>query len=31
VECEKNSNLELKEVINAKELFKTYLKATVET
>jgi len=31
IECENNSNLELKEVVNAKELFKTYLKATVET
>jgi ribonucleoside-diphosphate reductase alpha chain len=31
VECENNSDLELKEVVNAKELFKTYLKATVET
>jgi len=30
-ECEKNSNIELKETVNAKELFKTYLKTTVET
>ncbi len=31
VECENNKNLELKDVVNAKDLFKTYLKATVET
>jgi ribonucleoside-diphosphate reductase alpha chain len=31
VECENNPKLELKEVVNAKELFKTYLKTTVET
>lgn len=31
VECEKNPDLELKETIEAKELFKKYLKATVET
>ncbi len=31
VECEKNSDLELKDIINAKDLFKTYLKVTVET
>jgi ribonucleoside-diphosphate reductase alpha chain len=30
-ECEKNPDIELKETVNAKELFKTYLKATVET
>jgi hypothetical protein len=31
MECEKNPNLILKERIEAKELFKTYLKSTVET
>jgi hypothetical protein len=31
VECENNPKLELKEVVNAKDLFKTYLKTTVET
>jgi len=31
IECEKNPELELKDVINAKDLFKTYLKVTVET
>lgn len=31
VECESNQDLELKEVVNAKELFKTYMKTTVET
>ena len=31
VECENNNKLELKEVVDARELFKTYLKATVET
>lgn len=30
-ECENNSNLELKETIKAKDLFKKYLKSTVET
>lgn len=30
-ECENNPKLELKEVIKAKDLFKKYLKATVET
>ena len=30
-ECENNPELELKEVVSAKDLFKTYLKATVET
>jgi ribonucleoside-diphosphate reductase alpha chain len=30
-ECENNSKLELKEVVKAKDLFKKYLKATVET
>ena len=31
VECENNSELELKDVVNAKDLFKEFLKATVET
>ncbi len=31
IECENDSRLELKETINAKDLFKTYLKVTVET
>lgn len=31
VECENNPDLELKEIIEARDLFKTYLKATVET
>lgn len=31
VECENNPDLELKEIIQAKDLFKTYLKTTVET
>jgi len=31
VECENNSKLELKDVVNAKELFKTYMKTAVET
>jgi ribonucleoside-diphosphate reductase alpha chain len=31
VECENNSKLELKEVVSSRDLFKTYLKATVET
>lgn len=31
IECENNSKLELKEKINAKELFKKFLKSTVET
>jgi ribonucleoside-diphosphate reductase alpha chain len=31
VECENNNNLELKDVISAKDLFKTFLKTTVET
>jgi ribonucleoside-diphosphate reductase alpha chain len=31
VECENNPDLELKETVEAKDLFKTYLKATVET
>ena len=31
MECERNPNLELKDVIDAKDLFKTYLKSTVET
>ncbi len=30
-ECEKNDKLELKEVVSARDLFKKYLKATVET
>lgn len=30
-ECEQNPDLELKETIEAKDLFKTYLKVTVET
>ena len=31
VKCEANSKLELKKTINARDLFKTFLKATVET
>lgn len=31
VECENNPKLELKDVVEAKDLFKVYLKATVET
>ncbi len=31
VECENNKDLELKEKVSAKDLFKKYLKATVET
>jgi len=31
VECEKNEKLTLKEKTNAKELFKKFLKSTVET
>lgn len=31
IECEQNPNLELKEVVNAKDLFKKFLKSTVET
>ncbi|MDD4151602.1 MAG: ribonucleoside-diphosphate reductase subunit alpha [Candidatus Gracilibacteria bacterium] len=31
IECEKNPKLELKEEINAKDLFKKFLKTTVET
>lgn len=31
LECEKNPILELKEVVSSKDLFKTYLKASVET
>ena len=31
VECENNPDLELNETVEAKDLFKTYLKATVET
>jgi len=31
VECENNNELELKETVEARELFKMYLKATVET
>ncbi len=31
VECENNPDIELKDKVDAKELFKTYLKATVET
>jgi ribonucleoside-diphosphate reductase alpha chain len=30
-ECEKNSKLELKRTINAKDLFRTFMKVTVET
>jgi len=30
-QCEKNTKLELKEVVSAKELFKTYMKTSVET
>jgi len=31
VECEANPKLTLKETVNAKELFKTFMKAVVET
>ncbi len=31
IECENNPKLELKETVNAKELFKTYMKTVVET
>lgn len=31
LECENNIDLELKDVVSSKDLFKTYLKATVET
>jgi len=31
IECENNQSLTLKETINAKELFKTYLKTNIET
>ena len=31
LECEKNDKLELKETVNARDLFKKFLKATVET
>jgi ribonucleoside-diphosphate reductase alpha chain len=31
IECENNPKLELKQKINAKDLFKKFLKATVET
>jgi len=31
IECENNDKLLLKKTVNAKELFKTYMKVTVET